>query len=269
MFESLCNIWIRIYNWIIVPFFWIELLLFVSILFIALYIKISENTINDLEKYSLRHLSGICFILTVIIVGMWLEGRLKIEFVLSAIGAITVFWYWYKTYERDREIEIIKYYSEKYNLAKVELSKTVDIQFKDYSQLLTIWYEEYFLYQKWYIWNDLWNEWKYWISEDVNYFLIDAHHEFNKTISETDFKKLDEDSWYAFAIDTSRFIDSVTTNYALLEKRNKWVLYSEDFGKFLIWVIEVEFKNREKLEFLWNNKDWIKSMNSLFQTLSN
>ncbi len=43
---------------------------------------------------------------------------------------------------------MIERYSEKYNSIKTKLINTIDIKEKDYAELLTLWYEEYFLFEK-------------------------------------------------------------------------------------------------------------------------
>lgn len=76
------------------------------------------------------------------------------------MGAILVFWYWYKKYERDKEVDMIKYYSEKYKRERA----------RGYAWVLNLWYEEFYLRKKWYISKDLWEEWDYWIKEDIKEF---------------------------------------------------------------------------------------------------
>jgi hypothetical protein len=66
---------------------------------------------------------------------------------------------------------MIEQYSEKYNVIKDKIAQSVKPTNKDYTELLTLWYEEYFLFDKGYISSELWNEWEYWIKRDIACFL--------------------------------------------------------------------------------------------------
>ncbi len=72
------------------------------------------------------------------------------------------FFFWYNKYERDKELEIIDIYTKKYNNARKS---------EWYNQILNLWYEEYFLYKKWYISKELWLEWSYWMKEDIKDYI--------------------------------------------------------------------------------------------------
>lgn len=156
---------------------------------------------------------------------------------------------------------MIERYSEKYNSAKTKLINSTEEEKKDYNELLTIWYEEYFLFEKWYISKELWNEWKFWIEEDISLFLYKAHANFDKSSNEYPIKNLPKEDWFVYCLDTSNFLDEVVITYSL-ESRNK-ILIKDEFWKFLISLIKDAFDKRKKLDYLYTNKDWIIWMDSL------
>lgn len=81
-----------------------------------------------------------------LLVWNWLQEKeiLSSEYLVSWIGLIIAFWYWYKTYERDKEIEMI----EKFN--KGEL--TIENFDEDLSKLA----HAFYLYEKWYLPEHVW-----------------------------------------------------------------------------------------------------------------
>lgn len=119
---------------------------------------------NYVENWVLKNLSTICtllvFYLLGILVAKWLWSSLSLsyEFLYTMIGAIIVFWYTYKRYERDKEMEIIEKYTNKYNVIKKD---------NDHQELLSLFYEEYYLYSRGFISNILWSEWSEWIYLDI------------------------------------------------------------------------------------------------------
>lgn len=104
------------------------------------------------------------------------EKSIQFKDLYLIIGALFAFWYWYKKYERDKELEILNTYSKRYNDIIENLKdywSKIDslIEEKAYSDLINLWYEEYFLHCNWYISDRLWNEWSYWIKEDIENFI--------------------------------------------------------------------------------------------------
>ncbi len=67
---------------------------------------------------------------------------ISLEFAITTIWAIIAFWYWYKKYERDKDIEMID------KLTKFKLSNLEDIS------NLELWIK---LYNKWYISDFIWD----------------------------------------------------------------------------------------------------------------
>ncbi|MDD5213457.1 MAG: hypothetical protein PHG82_03460 [Candidatus Gracilibacteria bacterium] len=128
--------------------------------------------LNEFEKYITRHFTMI--MLSGIAIIIYFQTKLGIDNkeTLLMIGAIIAFWYGYKKYERDKELEIIEKYTIKYNEInnKINSSKSENFEILKnlYSNLISLFYEEYYLKSKGYISDDLWNEWVEWISLDIS-----------------------------------------------------------------------------------------------------
>lgn len=249
--------WIDVVNSIILL---ITLTTFSGFILIGLFSLITRDA-ESVEKWALRNLTKVCYFIAILIISSFIFRYLSTEQFLTSFWALIVFWYWYKTYERDKEIQMIERYSEKYNSAKTKLINSTEEEKKDYNELLTIWYEEYFLFEKWYISKELWNEWKFWIEEDISLFLYKAHANFDKSSNEYPIKNLPKEDWFVYCLDTSNFLDEVVITYSL-ESRNK-ILIKDEFWKFLISLIKDAFDKRKKLDYLYTNKDWIIWMDSL------
>ena len=142
------------------------ILMIASIIIVILFLfAIYKEIATDTERFLLKNLTTACFLLVLMLWFYWIEWGLDKEFTLTAVGAIIVFWYWYKKYERDKEIELIRNFSERY---RQEITKA---ELWEYVWITDLWYEEYFLYNSWYISELLWKEWDYWIYKDLQSFL--------------------------------------------------------------------------------------------------
>lgn len=123
----------------------------------------------DLEKILLRNMT---FVILIIIWVIWIlffildKKILDIKYALTSTWAIVAFWYWYKKYERDKELEVVEKYTEKYNTLVENLYKNRTRT--NYRKLFNLYWEEFFLKSKWYISDELWEQWEYWIRSDLN-----------------------------------------------------------------------------------------------------
>lgn len=134
-----------------------------------------KKLINNIENFWLKNLSWILITAFIIILWLWIFDKLSIEYTITSLWAIFAFWYWYKTYERNKELEIIEKYSQKYNNIKNEFSqskKTLDDLDKYFNQLFNLWREEFYLYNKNYISKDLWLLWEIFIKNNIEKLLI-------------------------------------------------------------------------------------------------
>ena len=123
----------------------------------------------DLEKILLRNMT---FVILIIIWVIWIlffildKKILDIKYALTSTWAIVAFWYWYKKYERDKELEVVEKYTEQYNTLVENLYKNRTRT--NYRKLFNLYWEEFFLKSKWYISDELWEQWEYWIRSDLN-----------------------------------------------------------------------------------------------------
>ncbi len=164
-------------------FFYVPLTLisFISIIFL-------DETILEKKLLKLSLIKVIVVILFLIWSLFFLKrDSIKIEYAITYTWGLISFWYWYKKYERDKEIEIIRYYTEKYNETYEEIKNnlmTSDNEVKtnlvDFRKIFNLWYEEYFLYSRWYISEELWKEWRYWIKEDLTLFILKGFEQYLK-----------------------------------------------------------------------------------------
>ncbi|MDD3144550.1 MAG: hypothetical protein PHV23_00400 [Candidatus Gracilibacteria bacterium] len=132
---------------------------------------------NFIEKKVMDNLNLLIFLLIYFLFIYKNEINENIT-LLSLIGGIIAFWYGYKKYERDKELEIIEKYANKYNEINIELDNLKqDIEnnkFKikrKYEDLFNLFYEEFYLKSKGYISEELWNEWENWIEIDIYNFI--------------------------------------------------------------------------------------------------
>lgn len=140
-------------------------------------LKILIKINKFMEKFLIKHMSKIIFLLWVIIFLTWLIPLINLptcwiintifwidqvkqiistEYMFTTLWAIFAFWYWYKRYERDKELELIEKYTQIYESSK-----------NDNKKLLILWEKEFYLNNRWYISNELWKEWDFWIRDDI------------------------------------------------------------------------------------------------------
>lgn len=110
----------------------------------------------------------------------WIEQLNQIistQYMFTTIWAIFVFWYWYKKYERDKELEIL----EKFVLKKYKINSFEDIE------NIYPWISAVYSYQKWYISKDLFEIVDMENSDFLYYFLEEKLTFKSKTVE--DYKK--------------------------------------------------------------------------------
>lgn len=118
-----------------------------------------------LEKILLKNMSFVLFTLIFYFIYnlSWDFSVEKNKDVYLIIWWLLAFWYWYKKYERDKELELIEKYKAKliksrrlYVLIKKE--KNTDIIIDWYKEILHIWHEIFYLWEKSYISKELFSE---------------------------------------------------------------------------------------------------------------
>jgi len=132
---------------------------------------------HAVENWAIKNLTRVCYFIIIILGICFIQKYLTIDLFLTSIGATIVFWYWYKKYERDKEIELIKYYSEKYNEISLKMKTYNGVSINEisniFSELINLWYSEYHLWKTWYVSDKLWNDWEYWIKSDIFLYICE------------------------------------------------------------------------------------------------
>jgi len=165
-----------------------------------LFYDIEKNILNNITRVSIY----LILILLILQILFYIINKqfLEIKDFITILWAISIFWYWYKKYERDKELEIIEKYTEKYAILINELYKKRSRT--NYRNLFNLFYTEFYLKSKWYISDELWGQWEYWIKSDLKRefekeeykkIIKDIKEKNSKIESETFFEYLFEKSW--------------------------------------------------------------------------
>lgn len=222
--------------------------------------EISEK----LEKWLIENIWWIALIFWLVTIEIYILHwiiweTISVQSTITIIWTIFAFWYWYKKYERDKELEIIEKYTKKYNdiyndiinnlLDSENEVKTWKINF---IKILNLWYEEYFLYKQWYISDSLWLEWSFWIKEDI-YMFMDKSYKRYKKLTENE---KNENDWINSITKWSELITSIWyfINHSKNKTNNKLVSYS--FTIFFKNIIK-EYVNK-KWDINKSEKEWNK-----------
>lgn len=234
-----------------------------------------------MEKFFIKHMWKIIFWLWIIIFLTWLIPLINLptwwivkivfwidqlnqiistQYMFTTIWAIFAFWYWYKKYERDKELEIIEKYTEKYNSIK---KKIYDINWIPYyCDIFNLWYEEYYLYHNWYISEKLWKEWEYWIWDDIKKFInyekmmLNDSYIYKELINTYSRYSLHNEIWEARKIKKLDFIKIKDKNFYQFIRK----FISDEFNFFndYIQYLHSNWKNKElkkiKSEINYYNK---------------
>jgi len=115
---------------------------------------------SHVELFLLRNMSYMILLLIILIGVLFAYNYIDLAYSLTSCGALIAFWYWSKRYEQDEEIKLMWIYSKKYK--EIQQCKWENI----YLGIIDLWYEEFFLYSRWYISKNLWIEWGHWIFSD-------------------------------------------------------------------------------------------------------
>ena len=220
-----------------------------------------------MEKFLINRIWTIAFILWILIFLTWLiplfnlptlwfisdlfwvskiNTIISTQYMFTTIWAIFAFWYWYKKYERDKELEIIEKYTKKYNTIKVK--EVSNFNEENCKLLFDLWYEEFYLKSKWYISDELWNEWMWWIYIDIlkiikidSSIFINIMAEFYQYNDKTNIKYNDKN--YLL------FIQNIIKK--ILENSKKWIktLEEDTFDSILLTEKEKYIKEKYIIEY--------------------
>lgn len=227
-----------------------------------------KETAKDLERFLLKNLTTACFLLIMILGFHGILWNIEKNFTLTAIGAILVFWYWYKTYERDKEIQLIQYFSEKYNKINYEIKNaeeySEDLMIARFSELINLWYSEFHLWKQWYISDSLWNDWEYWIKSDTFIYIDEGRAGYSDRY------------WYKYQLEDAKafdiyFLKALSWNigfFKFSKEKKYWMISWKDFLLMLYPTINdchkmIQKHTKEDIKELWS----FKYINELFIAL--
>lgn len=170
------------------------------------------------ENFIINKISYILILAIFLIIysqnNLWISNR----DILFMIWGIVAFWYWYKKYERDKELEMIN---------QLVIKENID-------ELIIDWKCKRVLYEKWYIKDYLWNiiESNYhikfdeyiWILKDIDYTNETIIIDMRLIIS----KLLTYEWWKEYFIKQVKLIETIlTSNIKFYEKIN----YNDNYTK--------------------------------------
>lgn len=153
---------------VIVAFIWFILLSF---------IKYTNKNIKNLERIIIFNINTICFLLLSCFTIFKYTKIIDIsdQTFFTWIGWILVFWWWYKKYQRDKEIELLQNFLNKENefLENINNEKNDKNSIKkEFKNIFNLWEETYSLQDKSYISFSLWEEFKFHIKTHIAEFLF-------------------------------------------------------------------------------------------------
>ncbi len=257
--------WTNLINWYII----IITMTSGLILLIWLAFLVYNQTAKDIEKFLLKNLTTACFLLIFVLWFHWLDNRLDKNFVLTAIWAVIVFWYWYKTYERDKEIQLIQYYSDRYNLLNIEIKtmsdENSDLLIIKFSELINLWYSEFHLWKQGYISDKLWNEWEYWIKSDIFIYIYEGYSGFSKKY----WWNYRIDKWIRFNIYFIRALVENSWVFKFSKEKKFWEMSWKEFQEVVLPTIN-ECHDLIKKNILddISHTQWYKEIDWFFQSLN-
>lgn len=230
----------------------------ITLSFYSFFFWIITKDAHVVEKWALKNLTKVCYFILIMLGISFVQRYLTVEQFLTSAGATIVFWYWYKKYERDKELDIVRYYSERYNLLQ-SINTITRPSYDDCRNLINLWFEEFFLFQRWYISQDLWNEWNDFIKQDINYILLQDIYDIEKSkVTEIDELVL---------LDRSNFLMNLVyfaKNNPELHQLKFYQLLFENIQYF--YELRKKFHNKSKVEK--SILDWFKDFLDANSTIS-
>ena len=174
--------------------------------------------LQNTEKFLIKNITLVSLLSIIIILyfqkDLWIKENDKI---LLMIWAIFAFWYWYKKYEGDKELKIIEKYTSLYDIIKRE---------NNHKKLIDLWYKELFLFKSWYISNNLWNDWIYWIESDIFlYFKKDISKWIYYLLKENKIKVLNEKNF-----------ENISNKISELIIHNRWYFIHDLITLCVTWL---------------------------------
>lgn len=200
------------------------------------------------ENLILKNISVIVFLLIVVFLSDKESINEYKDFYLL-IWALVAFWYWYKKYERDKELEVLEKYWKKYDELKAK---------KNYWWILSLCEEEYYLYKKNYISEDLWKRISHKIDKNLGEILRKAIESYKEDIS-----NIDKPNDFI----QSLFNDDILCSWKWFWNHIIWRLdeIKEDRIKIVEWKIDNPLYKQE--EIINQSRDYIALINIITEMI--
>lgn len=175
----------------------------------------------------------------------------------TTIWAIFAFWYWYKKYERDKEIEMIEMLEKQYE--HVRRIKKRDLKY--YEKLINLWVKEFYYYKNWYLSDERWDyislrilkkiyntnkNWLFTIRTYFNLYSWTVSIDDNNVINFKNF--IDKKTWK-----TKNFINNCLETGKIEQKIIK-TSYEENVKKFKMYESESEQQEAKDIYIEARNK---------------
>ncbi len=236
--------WIDVINSIILL---IALTAFSGLIFMGFFSFITRDA-ESVEKWALKNLTKVCYFIAILIVSSFVFRYLSTEQFLTSFWALVVFWYWYKKYERDKEIEMLW----RIQTWIVKISNLTD----DIKQIAIL----YSSYKKWYLSQDVWDIIEIQIDDQISRFL-ESNLKFdvkgnNLTQQIKNWTEIISQSFWEFYIywlilEKHWFMtylsDKIQDYLESIEKKKQWTLLNEDEKKKMDNLIDLFSKIAKQL----------------------
>lgn len=207
---------------------------------------------QNVEKFLLSNFTKVLFSISVWLFFLQPYFWINNTDLMLMWWAIFAFWYWYKKYERDKELVVIEKYTNEYDNIHTKLETWSDGYNKvNVMAMIALWNKEFFLASKWYVSEELWKEWTFWMQKDLWKFLF---HEIDIQIAKTwtNQVKLKEMIFIRYFIDYFK-------EYPKNALKNDWLTFPE----FILKLIKQIQKHSE------NTKESTKYFEEVYKKIKN
>lgn len=264
--------------------FWIVILVLVAIswfIFLS-FLRYTNKNIKNLERIIIFNINTICFLIISVFTILKFSKSINIpdQTYFTWIWGVLVFWWWYKKYQRDKEIELLQSFLNRQNeyyetISHSKISKE-DLK-KEFKKFFNLWEESYSLQDKSYISYSLWEDFKYYIKTSVIELLFIWFSKQKNNISDVFLEFINEElkriyykpnnsSSYRFFL---YFVEQVKKiykieNWLLLWDENEIKIHKEKIENFIKLsesVISVpDILYNEKIKNIKSEKEKIKNL---------
>lgn len=134
--------------------------------------RYTNKKVGSLERLVMFNINTICFLLVAGLTIAKVSKSVDIpdQMYLTGLGGIILFWWGYKKYQRDKEVDLLQNFSNKQSeiLAVINDPDSTELIIKkEFKKLFELWKDAYTLQDKSYVSYALWEEWKYRIKSGI------------------------------------------------------------------------------------------------------